>query len=192
MYPTVPYEKLMPALPPDVTVKRRREAHFQTMFKLGYDDHMSLAADKLTLLLKYERIELKKHHAEFIRGYAERLICNAIRYGDCHTATMELADFWLKEKGLIHKLFKVLVPRYSQYTTSFTALHVLPPRYADAASSKPSKKGEGWDKRYEYLRDPYQVRTEGSSYCWIERAVLELKGKSVSSFKYRKIRKSSK
>jgi hypothetical protein len=35
---------------------------------------------------------------------------------------MEMADYWLVEKQLVHKLFKVLVPRYSNYTTAYTRL----------------------------------------------------------------------
>lgn len=31
-----------------------------------------------------------------------------------------------KEKDLVQKLFNVLAPRYSNYTTSFTQMHVLP------------------------------------------------------------------
>ncbi|CAG2110895.1 unnamed protein product [Medioppia subpectinata] len=30
------------------------------------------------------------------------------------------------EKNLIHKLFKVLAPRYVKYSESFTAMHILP------------------------------------------------------------------
>ncbi|GLH00014.1 39S ribosomal protein L17, mitochondrial [Gryllus bimaculatus] len=65
----------------------------------------------VTGLIKHERIELNYNRADEARGYAERLISEAIRYGDCHRTTMELADFWLLEKQLVHKLFKVLVPR---------------------------------------------------------------------------------
>lgn len=32
-------------------------------------------------------------------------------YGDKHKHTMEMADWWLEDKSLVHKLFKVLVPR---------------------------------------------------------------------------------
>lgn len=39
---------------------------------------------------------------------------------------MELANFWIIEKQFVHKLFKVLVPRYENYTTSFTKLHNAP------------------------------------------------------------------
>lgn len=41
-----------------------------------------------------------------------QLISSAIRYGDCHKPTMELADYWLYEKQLVHKLFKVMVLAY--------------------------------------------------------------------------------
>lgn len=51
-----------------------------------------------------------------------QLISDAIRHGDCHTETMETADYWLLEKELVHKLFKVLVPRYQDSLTSYTKL----------------------------------------------------------------------
>ncbi|OTF82748.1 39S ribosomal protein L17, mitochondrial-like protein [Euroglyphus maynei] len=44
---------------------------------------------------------------------------------------MELANFYLKDKTLIHKLFKVLVPRYMNYTTSFTSMYLLSNRDID-------------------------------------------------------------
>lgn len=55
-----------------------------------------------------------------------QLISEAIRHGPHHKETMELANFWIIEKQFIHKLFKVLVPRYENYTTSFTKLHNAP------------------------------------------------------------------
>lgn len=58
--------------------------------------------------------------------YAERLISEAIRYGDCHKPTMEMADYWLIEKQLVHKLFKVLVPRFQDYNVSYTKLYRAP------------------------------------------------------------------
>lgn len=39
---------------------------------------------------------------------------------------MEIADYWLTEKQLVHKLFKVLVPRYQNYNFSFTRLYRTP------------------------------------------------------------------
>lgn len=78
--------------------------------------------ETVTALVKYERLELNYNRADEARGYAERLISDAIRYGDCHKTTMEMADFWLIEKQLVHKLFKVLAPRYENYTTSYTRI----------------------------------------------------------------------
>ncbi|KAK7869029.1 hypothetical protein R5R35_002979 [Gryllus longicercus] len=80
----------------------------------------------VTGLIKHERIELNYNRADEARGYAERLISEAIRYGDCHRTTMELADFWLLEKQLVHKLFKVLVPRFREYPISYTRLLKAP------------------------------------------------------------------
>lgn len=39
---------------------------------------------------------------------------------------MEAADFWLLEKELVHKLFKVLVPRYENSNTAFTRMYRAP------------------------------------------------------------------
>lgn len=42
---------------------------------------------------------------------------------------MEMADYWLVEKQLVHKLFKVLVPRYANYNTSYTRMLKAPTVY---------------------------------------------------------------
>ncbi|CAD7002876.1 unnamed protein product [Ceratitis capitata] len=83
----------------------------------------------VTALVKHERIELYYNRADEARGYAELLISNAIRYGDRHKATMELADYWLLEKQLVHKLFKVLVPRLENCNYSYTRLYKAPRDY---------------------------------------------------------------
>ncbi|XP_050524504.1 39S ribosomal protein L17, mitochondrial [Daktulosphaira vitifoliae] len=82
-------------------------------------------------LFKYERLELNYTLADEARGYAERLISEAIRHGDTHKPTMEMADFWIEEKQLVHKLFKVLVPRFVDYSTSYTQLYRAPKAYPD-------------------------------------------------------------
>ncbi|EFN83429.1 39S ribosomal protein L17, mitochondrial isoform X2 [Harpegnathos saltator] len=83
----------------------------------------------LTALIKYERIELNYNRADETRGYVEQLIHEAIRNGPTHKETMDMANFWIAEKQLVHKLFKVLVPRYQDYTISFTKLHKAPKNY---------------------------------------------------------------
>lgn len=42
---------------------------------------------------------------------------------------MDMANFWLVEKQLIHKLFKVLVPRYESTQSAFTRLLKAPRQY---------------------------------------------------------------
>lgn len=42
---------------------------------------------------------------------------------------MELADFWLLEKQLVHKLFKVLVPRFENSSVSYTRMYKAPRDY---------------------------------------------------------------
>jgi hypothetical protein len=94
-YPTTPNEKLIPALPKDVKVGYKSIKH-NSMWEKGPDARLMFLAEKMTLLFKYERIEMVTHKGEELRPYAERLIATAIRYGDLHAPTMELADFWLQ------------------------------------------------------------------------------------------------
>lgn len=42
---------------------------------------------------------------------------------------METADYYLMEKQLVHKLFKVLVPRFENYNVSFTRMYKAPREY---------------------------------------------------------------
>ncbi|XP_074652727.1 large ribosomal subunit protein bL17m-like [Tubulanus polymorphus] len=87
---------------------------------------LSLRRD-VTKLLRYERLDdLHYKRADEARQYAERLISLAVKYGDRHKPTMEMVDHWVLEKDLIHKLFKVLVPRYENYSESFCNVYSLP------------------------------------------------------------------
>ncbi|CAB3244335.1 unnamed protein product [Arctia plantaginis] len=97
----------------------------------GPEGRLDKLRKTVTGLIKYERIELNANRADEARQYAERLISEAIRHGDCHKPTMETADFWLLEKQLVHKLFKVLVPRYENSNLSYTKMYKAPkPQYA--------------------------------------------------------------
>ena len=78
----------------------------------------------------------------------------------------------IQEKSLVHKLFKVLVPRYVNYTTSFTSLYKLPPRYESAGFKTP------------YIEDRMKAKTtplliRSTVHMWRDRGVLELKGKPI-------------
>ncbi|KRT82755.1 hypothetical protein AMK59_3812, partial [Oryctes borbonicus] len=95
----------------------------------GPEGRLNKLRKTVTALIKHERIELNYPRADEARMYAERLISDAIRYGDCHKTTMEMADYWLVEKQLVHKLFKVLAPRYQDYTISYTRMYRAPRPY---------------------------------------------------------------
>ncbi|KAL4711070.1 hypothetical protein ACJJTC_009441 [Scirpophaga incertulas] len=88
----------------------------------GPEGRLDKLRKTVTGLFKYERIELNRNRGDEARQYAERLISEAIQHGDCHKATMDAANFWLLEKELIHKLFKVLAPRFADYNTAYTRL----------------------------------------------------------------------
>lgn len=83
----------------------------------------------ITALLKHERIELNYYLGDESRGYAERLISDAIRYGDAHRETMERANYWISEKQIVHKLFKVIAPKYKDYLISYTRMWKAPTIY---------------------------------------------------------------
>ncbi|GLV35812.1 mitochondrial ribosomal protein L17 [Carabus blaptoides fortunei] len=95
----------------------------------GPEGRLKKLRKTVTALVKHERIELNYPRADEARAYTERLISEAIRHGDCHKTTMELADFWLEEKQLVHKLFKVLVPRYQTCNVSYTRMYKAPRPY---------------------------------------------------------------
>ncbi|ELU02824.1 hypothetical protein CAPTEDRAFT_227588 [Capitella teleta] len=79
-------------------------------------------------LVRHERIEGSHQYMDEARGYTERLLQIAAQ-GDKNHEAMDVANYWLKDKDLIHKLFKVLVPRYENYTTCATRMWTLPVEY---------------------------------------------------------------
>lgn len=47
-----------------------------------------------------------------------------------------MADFWLLDKSLVHKLFKVLCPRFENHTTAVTRLFKAPRDYPVVDANK--------------------------------------------------------
>ncbi|NXN99639.1 RM17 protein, partial [Rhinopomastus cyanomelas] len=94
---------------------------------LGPRSRLDLLRNLVTALVRHERIETPWARADEMRGYAERLIDYAKR-GDTDERAMRMANFWLTEKDLIHKLFKVLAPRYQPHPGSYTRLLHIPNR----------------------------------------------------------------
>ncbi|KAK4301049.1 hypothetical protein Pmani_026785 [Petrolisthes manimaculis] len=123
--------KLIPALRVAMTPKKRRFSNPR-----GPEGRLFKMRTTVNELIKNERMEVNYNRADEARGYAERLISEAIRYGDCHRPTMELADFWLPEKQNVHKLFKVLVPRFKDSEISYTRVHKAPHVYPSTLFDK--------------------------------------------------------
>ncbi|NWS73852.1 RM17 protein, partial [Crotophaga sulcirostris] len=119
---------------------------------LGPRSRLDLLRCLVTALVRHERIEAPWARADEMRGYAERLIDYA-KLGDTNEQAMRMANFWLtvstpppnpslflcnsragaelaapQEKDLIHKLFKVLAPRFQPHPGSYTRLLQIPNR----------------------------------------------------------------
>lgn len=58
-----------------------------------------------------------------------KLISDAIRNGDKHKPTMEMADYWLLDKSVVHKLFKVFCPRFENSEVSYSRMFKAPREY---------------------------------------------------------------
>lgn len=162
-FPTTPVDKLIPQMPyeiPDKPIKVRGGRNLEYLRRLfPHQERLRTIAKSVNKLIDEERVEFNYFRGYEVRNYTERLIAEAIRYGDCHKPTMELANFYLNDKTLIHKLFKVLVPRYLNYTTSFTSMHLLPSMKIDW--SNPEEKQTVTQKVIIELKEnPYPPITE--------------------------------
>lgn len=104
---TTKVDQQNPILPPNIKV-RQKALNFNSLYVKGPEGRLKILSNELTDLIKYERIELTLHKAEELQGYVERLITEAIRHGDCHRSTMELADFWIKvnAKLILNLIYK--------------------------------------------------------------------------------------
>ncbi|XP_066575457.1 large ribosomal subunit protein bL17m [Amia ocellicauda] len=94
---------------------------------LGPESRINMLRNILTGLVRHERIETTWARADEVRVYAEKLI-DCAKQGDTDEKAMRMASFWLTEKDLVHKLFKVLVPRFETQPGRYTNLYQIPPR----------------------------------------------------------------
>uniref|UniRef100_A0A3P8YWT9 Large ribosomal subunit protein bL17m n=1 Tax=Esox lucius TaxID=8010 RepID=A0A3P8YWT9_ESOLU len=94
---------------------------------LGPESRLNMLRNILTGLVKHERIETTLGRADEVRFYAEKLIDYA-KKGDTDTKAMKMANFWLTEKDLIPKLFKVLAPRFEAQPKGYTRMARIPNR----------------------------------------------------------------
>ncbi|KAG7317803.1 hypothetical protein KOW79_018838 [Hemibagrus wyckioides] len=94
---------------------------------LGPESRINMLRNILTGLVRHERIETTRARADEVRFYAEKLIDYA-KKGDTNKKSMEMADFWLTEKDLIPKLFRVLAPRFENQSGGYTLMARIPNR----------------------------------------------------------------
>ncbi|TRY84517.1 hypothetical protein DNTS_001281 [Danionella cerebrum] len=90
-------------------------------FGLGPKSRIDMLRNLLTALVRHERIETFKGRADEVRFYAEKLIDYA-KKGDTNEESMKMADFWLTEKDLVPKLFKVLAVRFANEESKYTRM----------------------------------------------------------------------
>ncbi|XP_076136006.1 large ribosomal subunit protein bL17m [Alosa pseudoharengus] len=94
---------------------------------LGPESRINMLRNILTGLVRHERIETTWARADEVQFYAEKLIDYAKR-GDTDEKAMQMANFWLTEKDLLPKLFKVLAPRFENQSKAYTYMARLPNR----------------------------------------------------------------
>ncbi|XP_051262729.1 39S ribosomal protein L17, mitochondrial [Dicentrarchus labrax] len=95
---------------------------------LGPQSRINMLRNILTGLVRHERIETTRVRADEVRFYAEKLIDYA-KKGDIDEKAMKMANFWLTEKDLVPKLFKVLAPRFEPHSNSYTRMVRIPNRH---------------------------------------------------------------
>lgn len=83
-----------------------------------------------TSLFKYGRIKTTDVRARELRRWADHLITLAKR-GDLHALRQVMSV--LREKDVVHKLFKEAGQRYAETNSGYTRLTKLGPRKGDAA-----------------------------------------------------------
>ncbi|XP_063804409.1 large ribosomal subunit protein bL17m [Pseudophryne corroboree] len=94
---------------------------------LGPRSRLDMLRNLLTGLVRHERIETTWARADELRFYANKIIDYG-KCGDTDEKAMKMADFWLTEKDLIHKLFKTLVPRFSSDDGNYVTMFQIPTR----------------------------------------------------------------
>ncbi|KHJ48957.1 hypothetical protein D918_00063 [Trichuris suis] len=139
------FPKLLPPIGAPVVPWKKKLKHGTIQSGEG---HLVIVRETVTSLFRDERIEIPKRRALVCRPYAERLIQMALAYGDRHMPTMEVCDYFISEKELIHKLFQVYVPRYRNCKSGFTMLYRLPDDYSPST----------------YVRNPYPPVVEEENY----------------------------
>ncbi len=95
-----------------------------------------------------------------------------------------MADYWLLEKQLVHKLFKVLVPRFENYNTSYTRMFRAPREFPGRQNAR---------SILELKENPYPTLNPDveRNKLWINNILLD-GARQDKHFEFRKSQKESK
>ncbi|KAK6469855.1 39S ribosomal protein L17 [Huso huso] len=91
---------------------------------LGPESRINMLRNILTGLVRHERIETTWARADEVRIYAEKVSDMLISF----TRPLFSCFSLVQEKDLVHKLFKVLVPRLGSEQRGYTRLFQIPNR----------------------------------------------------------------
>ena len=75
----------------------------------GFRGGLEIIRKSVSSLIAHERLEMSENKGFLTRQYTEKLIGDAILYGDKHKHTMEMATWWLQNvslKGVFSKTFR--------------------------------------------------------------------------------------
>ncbi|KAJ6662986.1 hypothetical protein lerEdw1_010807 [Lerista edwardsae] len=118
-------------------------SHGRTQRRLGLGprSRLDLLRNLVTALVRHERIEApprtRRRGALLRRALGlqqwlpmgrTRWLIDYAKRGDMDPRAMRMADFWLTEKDLLYKLFKVLAPRFQPYAGNYTRMLQIPNR----------------------------------------------------------------
>ena len=67
----------------------------------GFRGGLETIRKSVSALVAHERVEFPENRGFLTRQYTEKLIGDAILYGDKHKHTMEMATWWLENVSLI-------------------------------------------------------------------------------------------
>ncbi len=90
-----------------------------------------ILANLATQLFEHGRITTTEAKAKRLRPLAEKLITKAKR-GDIHSRRKAAATLQSPDKGVIHKLFTEIAPRYMERPGGYTRILKLGPRSSDS------------------------------------------------------------
>ena len=91
----------------------------------GYRGSLESLRKQVTALVTHERLELVDTRAATVRQYTEKLISDAVLYGDKHKHTMEMAQWWLENVSFqlenhFHDIFSQSYFCSNEYKSFFT------------------------------------------------------------------------